>query len=310
MKHRPVSSNLPLLALFLALTRISLASNIWYVDGVNGSDANDCKSNQTACKTIGHGISLASAGDSITVAAATYHADGLVINISLKIRGSRSGSTIMDGGGIVINNGVGHSYVTLSNLTFRNCAVNNNGGALTINYSTIRGHAALYGGGVINQGGTLSINNSTISGNSAIRGGGIYNNGAGTLSINNSTISGNSADQLGGGIYNLRKTTVQNSIVSNNLAGNCGGGGVISNGYNLSSDDTCNFNNTGDLNNIDPKLGPLQRNGGPTQTMALLDGSPGIDMGNPSGCTDDQGRLLKTDQRGAPQTARILAGAT
>jgi len=43
---------------------------------------------------------------------------------------------------------------------------------------------------------------------------------------------------------------------------------MASTGYNLSSDDTCNFDNSGDLNNTDPKLGLLQYNGGPTQTMA------------------------------------------
>jgi hypothetical protein len=45
----------------------------------------------------------------------------------------------------------------------------------------------------------------------------------------------------------------------------------------------------------------LQNNGGPTQTQALLSGSPAIDAGNPSGCTDGQGHLLKTDQRGMPR---------
>ena len=46
-------------------------------------------------------------------------------------------------------------------------------------------------------------------------------------------------------------------------------------------------------------LGPLQNNGGPTATMALLPGSPAIDAGNPSGCTGGLGHLLKTDQRGS-----------
>src|SRR5215469_1064747 len=82
--------------------------------------------------------------------------------------------------------------------------------------------------------------------------------------------------------------------------GNCSGT-LTSEGYNLSSDSTCNFNNPGDLNNHDPMLGPLQNNGGPTQTMALHPGSPAIDGGNPSGCTDGQGHLLKTDQRGMPR---------
>jgi hypothetical protein len=76
---------------------------------------------------------------------------------------------------------------------------------------------------------------------------------------------------------------------------------MTSKGYNLSSDSTCNFSGAGDLNNTNPMLGPLQNNGGPTATMALLSGSPAIDAGNPTGCTDGQGHLLKTDQRGRPR---------
>ena len=90
---------------------------------------------------------------------------------------------------------------------------------------------------------------------------------------------------------------IQNSIVASNGGGNCSGT-IISKGYNLSSDDTCNFNQIGDLNNTDPLLGPLQYNGGPTQTQALQTGSPAIDARNPRGCKDDQGHLLTTDQRG------------
>jgi hypothetical protein len=76
---------------------------------------------------------------------------------------------------------------------------------------------------------------------------------------------------------------------------------MVSNGYNMSSDNTCNFHNSGDRNGTNPMLGPLQNNGGPTQTMALPSGSPAIDAGNPSGCTDSKGNLLKTDQRGMPR---------
>jgi hypothetical protein len=54
------------------------------------------------------------------------------------------------------------------------------------------------------------------------------------------------------------------------------------------------------MNNINATLGPLQNNGGPSQTQALLPGSPAIDAGNPSGCTDGHGHLLKSDQRGRP----------
>ena len=75
----------------------------------------------------------------------------------------------------------------------------------------------------------------------------------------------------------------------------------MSGGYNLSSDNTCYFNGPGDLNNTNPLLGTLGSYGGPTETVPLLSGSPAIDAGNPNGCTDNLGHLLKTDQRGQPR---------
>jgi hypothetical protein len=112
-------------------------------------------------------------------------------------------------------------------------------------------------------------------------------------------------NRFGGGISAL--ATLQNSIVANNVGGNCSGT-MTSNGYNLSSDGTCNFDKTGDLNNTDPKLGQLGNHGGPTQTIPLLSGSPAIDAGNPGGCTDGQGHLLKTDQRGKPRPDKEDSG--
>ena len=107
----------------------------------------------------------------------------------------------------------------------------------------------------------------------------------------------------GGGIFseiNGTKAVLQNSIVASNGGSDCQGT-MTSKGYNLSSDDSCSFNAPGDLNNTDPNLWPLQDNGGPTQTMAPLAGSPAIDTGNPDGCTDGHHDLLKTDQRGMPR---------
>ena len=54
-------------------------------------------------------------------------------------------------------------------------------------------------------------------------------------------------------------------------------------GYNLIGDSSgCSFAPAaGDLVNVDPFLGPLAANGGPTETHALLPGSDAIDMGNP-----------------------------
>jgi len=197
-----------------------------------------------------------------------------------------------------------------------------NAGTLTVIASTLSGNGAVTGcfnfcgadGGVYNNGGAVAINNSTFNGNSAsIRscglgcgssGGGISNSG-GKVTISNSTLSGNAANGVGRGFARgggvAGPATLQNSIVANNSGGNCSGT-MISNGYNLSSDNTCNFHNSGDRNNVvDPKLGTLGYYGGPTQTIPLLSGSPAIDAGNPSGCTDGKGNPLKTDQRGQPR---------
>ena len=60
-------------------------------------------------------------------------------------------------------------------------------------------------------------------------------------------------------------------------------GTVTSYGYNVSSDDGGGYlNGPGDQINTDPMLGPLQDNGGPTFTHALLTGSPAIDAGDPN----------------------------
>jgi hypothetical protein len=376
------------LTLFVAVPVV--ASSTWYVDGVNGSDGNDCKSAQHACRTIGHAISLAHSGDSIMVAPATY-TENLSIRRNLKIVGSSAQTTIIDGAGngTVVTIFSASVRATLSKVTVRNglaqygggistagaltviestistnraftqctgdCSTQGGGiynsGVLTITRSTISGNSANsqcnavcspYGGGILN-GGTLTISQSTISGNSAVItapigvchlvcrvfGGGIYNGGTlaisnstlsgnqtkveqnfggqgggiyngGTLAISNSTLSANNTGD-GGGILNLDRTTLQNSIVANNLGGGNCSGTMTSNGYNLGSDGTCNFNNTGDLNNTDPKLGQLGNYGGPTQTIPLRSGSPAIDAGNPNGCTDGDGHLLKTDQRGKPR---------
>jgi hypothetical protein len=390
MKYR-----LMLSALFLALTPAALASNTWYVNGVAGSDSNDCKSATTACKTIGHAISLASSGDTIMVAAATYTENPNTGLLILNFVGAGASTTIIDGGGngtvltteggsisgVTIQNGAGGGIGTAGSLTILNSVISGNsapngagvyivGGTLTISNSTISGNnASFQGGGVFVFTASLVVNKSTISGNTSSFGGGILcsagigstmlisnstisgnkatsGTGGGILpcngSINNSTISGNTASVgtvgngdagQGGGIYVaaelfLNNDTIagnsaqasgasgggiyvdtggaailQNTIVAGNGSGNnCGGSGTFtSNGYNLGGDSTCHFTGPGDLNNANPRLGPLQNNGGPTQTMALGNGSLAIDAGNPSGCTDNKGNLLKFDQRGTPR---------
>ena len=213
-----------------------------------------------------------------------------------------------------------------------------NVGALTINNSTVSGNTAVYGGGIVNNG-TLTVNNSTVSGNTTTGyGGGILNNG--TLTVNNSTVSGNTASLIkcGGGIYNSGTLTVNNSTLYGNTA-HCGGGiykeqigatgaitihntiiannstdsvgpdvfgAITSQGRNLigktnSSGGWVASDLTGSTNApLNPLLGPLQDNGGPTLTMALLATSAAIDAGDNTGAP-------AFDQRG-PGFARIVNG--
>ena len=172
-----------------------------------------------------------------------------------------------------------------------------------------------FGGGVFNSG-TLQAANSTLFGNTSRSGtpgtstanqgsglgGGLYNDG-GSMALNFVTISRNSAEQitggtpetgsaLGGGIYSTTGTTMlHGTIVANNLSGSNAFGHLVDGGYNLGSDSSCSFTNTGSLNNADPRLGPLDDYGGPTATMPLLAGSPAIDAG-------DSSSFPPTDQRG------------
>ncbi|MBV8149773.1 MAG: hypothetical protein JO092_11815, partial [Candidatus Eremiobacteraeota bacterium] len=188
-----------------------------------------------------------------------------------------------------------------------------NGGLLTIIRSTFNNNSASLarGGGAIFNYGTLHVANSTFSGNTASTGvGGAIHNGelvglTGGAQLDNDTFSGNSAAR-GGGIFNKYfkpslPMYVQNDIIANNAPQNCGGAPLLTEGFNLSSDTSCDLGGAGDLSGVDPKLGPLQNNGGPTFTMALLAGSPAIDAGDGQGCRDWLGHLLTTDQRGMPR---------
>jgi hypothetical protein len=85
---------------------------------------------------------------------------------------------------------------------------------------------------------------------------------------------------------------IENSIVADNGPGsNCDGDLLDSVGYNVADDASCAFTASGDLVVSNAELGPLQANGGPTETHDLLPGSPAIDAGNNASCP-------ATDQRG------------
>lgn len=190
-----------------------------------------------------------------------------------------------------------------------------NNGALTISSSTISGNVekaagagnGSQGSGLFNSGGSVSILNSTIAGNSQVAtsgtsssGSGIENVGGGTIELTNVTVAGNTGSAA---IRNGSTVNAVNAIVANGPSGNCAGT-LTSLGHNLESADECGFHAAGDQTGKDPLLGALGGNGGPTATIALLEGSPAIDAGDPAPCP-------ATDQRGVvrPQRSGCDVGA-
>jgi hypothetical protein len=211
-------------------------------------------------------------GHESSVGAAIYNSGTLTANNT-----TFTGNNCGDGGGIYHG---GFSLLTVSNSTFSgNTCANGRG-------------TAIYVGG-----GTAAVSNSSFAGNFGGNGGGIYNL-SGSVTIINSTFASNRANNYGttgegSGIYNESGTvTLKNSAVANSLEGSNCYGTIIDGGGNLVyGDNTCPGING------DPKLGPLQNNGGPTATMALLTGSAARDAGNDTICA--AAPVNNLDQRGA-----------
>lgn len=205
------------------------------------------------------------------------------------------------------------------------------------NSTFLENEASVAGGGLGNGGaisttgnqGTINITNSTISGNRADNnGGGAYfvtpGGGTGNVVLSNVTVANNTADNdnngtgAGGGLtQNTAAVTLRSTIVAGNFNSTAATRDDLSGAFNSAS----SFNLIGDgtgstgivhaANNnqvgsnaspIAPLLGLLANNGGPTETHALLAGSPAIDTGsNPTG--------VSFDQRGTP-FARTVGTST
>jgi uncharacterized repeat protein (TIGR01451 family) len=240
------------------------------------------------------------------------------------VSGNINNTFIAEGGGIQ-NNGtltLINSIVTGNALTSGNIfgggGISNVGGTMVLSGSTVSGNTCNTNGGGIANLGSLTLTNSTVSGNNAaVSGGGILMTGSSSTTTSiNSTITNNRSDsdnsgggEQGGGIDVFAGTaTLKNTIV----AGNFRGTGTTRDDVSGALDATSSFNLIGDGTNmtgvsngsngnqvgnaaspINALLATLGNYGGPTQTHALLPGSPAIDAGsnansNNAGLTADQ----------------------
>jgi hypothetical protein len=241
--------------------------------------------------------------------------------------GTFGGGGIYNIGGMVTVSGSTLSGNTADRSGFGGGGIFNDSGTLTVSGSTLSGNHAdvgYGGGGIFNGGGgTVTVSGSTLSGNHAdfgggFGGGGIYNQG--TVTVSGSTLSGNTADNGGGGIYNRGGTvTLVSAIVAGNTAPqgpDILGGVSAASSHNLVGDGTgllgigngdAHGNQVGSsADPLGPRLSALGNYGGPTQTFALLPGSPAIAHGDDSLATPGA-----TDQRGQPRSSggHVDAGA-
>jgi hypothetical protein len=269
----------------------------------------DCTMNGCFCEDEGGAVWNSG---TLTVTGSNFSGNSAVISIlgnfgTLTLSGSTFVSN--DGGnGIegIHNTGMG----TIAECRFQASGNIFNTGTLTLTDSMISGNStAGRAGGILNAG-PMTIMGCTISGNSALSDGGGIANG-GPLTIINSTISDNRALFAGGGISN---SSTALTIISSTIANNFGIGGGISSQATISMRNTIVANNangdvdsrlvSGDHNLINQSvhLGPLQDNGGPTPTRALLTGREALDAGAPD-------LLGSPDQRGVVRTGGVNIGA-
>ncbi len=286
---------------------------------------------QTITLLIGTQLELSNTSGTQTItgpaAGVTVSGGGLsrVFQVGSGVTASISGLSITagggewGGGGLLVSSG---GTATLTDCTVSGNHANYGGGLLSYGTTmlsdvTVSGNTANGAAGVWVDGGTTTLTDCTLSGNSTAGNGGGLNAEAGTTTLTDCTVSGNSG--LGGGLYSNSPvpTTIANTIVAGNTASGSGPdafGSFASGGHNLigetdGSSGWVGSDLTGTIASpLDALLAPLGNYGGPTQTMALLPGSPAIGNGI---VTDYPGTStpISTDERGIPRGSLVDIGA-
>jgi CSLREA domain-containing protein len=169
-------------------------------------------------------------------------------------------------------------------------------GTTVVSRSTISGNRAVGGGGAfVGPSVSLTIGNATVSRNAAVRGGGVR--AVGAIGLFFATIVANRAS-VGGGVLlsSASESSTADSVFARNEASDRGALCVrplFSEGRNVADVRGCGLTASDDVTGVDPQVGILRQNGGPTPTHALKADSPAVGRG--SGCHP-------TDQRGAPRS--------
>jgi uncharacterized repeat protein (TIGR01451 family) len=183
------------------------------------------------------------------------------------------------------------------------------GDSTLINVDIVGNTSIDHGGGIHSQD-PMTLTNVTVSGNEALFGSGVLHTGSVTMymsfcSVVSNTVSG--VDPGAGGVHAWSPVVFEATIVANNESGDCsdGTGDLISHGYNLDSDNSCDLTAGTDIPGTDPLLELVADNGGETWTHALKPGSPAMDAIPVQDCA------IATDQRGAsrPQGLACDIGA-
>jgi hypothetical protein len=291
-------------------TRCSLREAVWSMD--NLADFGGCT--HSGSYASGNQIQLAPGTYKLTItpsgtndgATGDLHFSGI-----LTIEGSSAGAVVIDGNMtdriFALSGSVTFSRVTITggsvgtpepDTGFIGGGILASGGTtLMISDSTISGNTADGPGGGIYAGGPTSLTNVTISGNTSTdtAGGGVYAGGA-SLSLDHVTVTSNrtlidspAQSQVAGGVYveGVTTATAHNSIIAGNTdaspmfdAPDCQGPITSTGGNVIGSTTGCTFASMpSDKLNMAAMLAPLAFYGGPTQTHALLGGSPAIDNG-------------------------------
>jgi len=264
----------------------------------------------------------------VTVFDSTFSANQATGGASASVGGNGDGGAISNFGMLTVTNST-FSANQATGGTDSGAGIGGailNSGTATVTNSTFSTNQATgaspggdaFGGAIFNNSGTvtvLTVTNSTFSANQTTNagagfgfGGAIYN--LGTATVTNSTFSANQATTGAGGAVDgaiIGTVSLKGTILAASAPDNCGGT-VTDAGYNISSDASCGFAKTGSADNgdgVNPQLASgLAFNGGPTETFALLAGSPAIDQipTSPTNeCTDASSNPLTTDQRGEPR---------